>query len=273
MLSLGLLRRGVRELIVESDLENKKYNASHGAHILVHENDFVEAGERLTDGAISPDDILSIKGPGKVQEYLVNEIQEVYRLQGVKINDKHIGIIVRQMLQKVRITDSGDTRFLDGDQAHRSDFFVENLSVSNKIVIEKAGDSLFREGQLSDKKTADAINKDLKKSKKEVVKYRPAKPASFNPLLLGITQASLTTKSFISAASFQETTQVLTDAATAGKEDSLIGLKENVIMGHLIPAGTGLSRYDDMRMEFDEEEIEEEVFEENEAQEETEKSE
>jgi DNA-directed RNA polymerase subunit beta' len=250
----GAIKRGVRELIIESDMETKKYSASHGSHILVHENDFVEAGERLTDGAVSPDDILSIKGPGKVQEYLVNEIQEVYRLQGVKINDKHIGVIVRQMLQKVRVKDSGDTRFLDGDQAHRTDFLAENLSMSNKIVIEEAGDSLFRDGQLSDKKTVDAINRDLKKAKKNVVKYRPANQASFNPLLLGITQAALKTKSFISAASFQETTQVLTDAATAGKEDALIGLKENVIMGHLIPAGTGLKRYNDMQMEIEKEE-------------------
>jgi len=268
----GAIKRGVRELIVESDMETKKYSASHGSHILVHENDFVEAGERLTDGAISPDDILSIKGPGKVQEYLVNEIQEVYRLQGVKINDKHIGVIVRQMLQKVRVKDSGDTRFLDGDQAHRSDFFAENVSMASKIVIEEAGDSLFRDGQLSDKKTVDAINRDLKKSKKDIVKYRPARQASFNPLLLGITQAALTTKSFISAASFQETTQVLTDAATAGKEDALVGLKENVIMGHLIPAGTGLTRYNDMRMQVEQEEEIEEAIEET-VIEETEKSE
>jgi DNA-directed RNA polymerase subunit beta' len=171
------------------------------------------------------------------------------------------------MLQKVKVKDSGDTRFLDGDQAHRSDFFEENLAIANKVVIEDAGDSLFRPGQLSDKKTVDAINKDLKKSKKEVVKFRPAQPASFNPLLLGITQASLTTKSFISAASFQETTQVLTDAATAGKEDSLVGLKENVIMGHLIPAGTGLARYDDMRMEIENDESDEQTPEENEIEE------
>jgi DNA-directed RNA polymerase subunit beta' len=177
------------------------------------------------------------------------------------------------MLQKIRVIDSGDTRFLDGDQAHKGDFFAENLAMANKIVIEEAGDSLFRNGQLSDKKTVDAINKDLKKSKKKVVKYRAAQPASFNPLLLGITQAALTTKSFISAASFQETTQVLTDAATAGKEDGLIGLKENVIMGHLIPAGTGLTRYDDMRMEIEQEEVvEEEISEQNQI-EETEKSE
>ncbi|HED10621.1 MAG TPA: DNA-directed RNA polymerase subunit beta', partial [Caldithrix abyssi] len=248
----GAIKRGVRELIVESELETKKYSVSHGVHILVHENDFVEAGERLTDGAISPDDILAIKGPSKVQEYLVNEIQEVYRLQGVKINDKHIGIIVRQMLQKYLVKDSGDTKFLNGDKVHKADFMEENRRIANKIVIEDPGDSLFMEGQISDKKTVDAINRDLKKAKKEPVKYRKAQPASFSPLLLGITQASLTTKSFISAASFQETTQVLTDAATSGKEDHLIGLKENVIMGHLIPAGTGLKKYDAMRMELDE---------------------
>lgn len=248
----GAIKRGVRELIVESELETKKYSVSHGVHILVHENDFVEAGERLTDGAISPDDILAIKGPGKVQEYLVNEIQEVYRLQGVKINDKHIGIIVRQMLQKYKVKDSGDTRFLNGDQVHKADFMEENQRIHNKIVIDDPGDSLFNEGQITDKKTVEAINRDLKKAGKQPAKYRKAQPASFTPLLLGITQAALTTKSFISAASFQETTQVLTDAATAGKEDELIGLKENVIMGHLIPAGTGLKKYDTMRMELDE---------------------
>ncbi len=254
----GDIKRGVRELHVESDMEAKKYKVSHGIHILVHEGDWVEAGERLTDGAISPDDILAIKGPGKVQEYLVNEIQEVYRLQGVKINDKHIGIIVRQMLQKVRVGDSGDTKFLQGDRVHKIEFMAENQRVATKIVIEEPGDSLFLEGQLSDKKTVDAINKDLKRNKSKQVKYRPARPASFSPLLLGITQASLTTRSFISAASFQETTQVLTDAATSGKEDDLIGLKENVIMGHLIPAGTGLKKYNRLMMDIDEPEKTEE---------------
>ncbi|MEJ2055215.1 MAG: DNA-directed RNA polymerase subunit beta', partial [Calditrichaceae bacterium] len=251
----GSIKRGVRELIIESEHESMSYQVPHGVHILVHENDFVEAGERLTDGAISPDDILKIKGPGKVQEYLVNEIQEVYRLQGVKINDKHIGVIVRQMLQKVRVEDSGDTSFLPGDQVHRVDFFEENAKITNKIVVTDPGDSLFREGSLTDKKTVDSVNKDLKKAKKKPVKMRLARPATFSPILLGITQAALTTKSFISAASFQETTQVLTDAATSGKEDDLIGLKENVIMGHLIPAGTGLSRYNELNMDV---EIEEE---------------
>ncbi len=253
----GSIKRGIREIIVESEDESKKYNIPHGMHILVHENDFVRAGERLTDGAIAPDDILRIQGPTKVQEYLVNEIQEVYRLQGVKINDKHIGIIVRQMLKKVRVDDPGDTNFLPGDQVYKADFFEENAKIANKLVVTDPGDSLFREGSITDKKTVELINKDLRKAKKKPVKFRKAQPATFSPILLGITQAALTTKSFISAASFQETTQVLTDAAVAGKEDELLGLKENVIMGHLIPAGTGLRKYDDALLEVEEDEEEE----------------
>ncbi len=263
----GSIKRGVRELIIESEHETKKYSIPHGMHILVHENDYISAGERLTDGAVSPMDILMIKGPGKVQEYLVNEIQEVYRLQGVKINDKHIGVIVRQMLQKVRVEDAGDTKFLYGEKVHRVDFFEENQRVANKVVVTDPGDSLFKEGSVTDKKSIDAVNKELKKDKKKAVKFRRAQPASFTPLLMGITQASLTTKSFISAASFQETTQVLTDAATEGKEDELVGLKENVIMGHLIPAGTGLSKYNYLDLEVEaEEEPEEEVVEEQESE-------
>ncbi len=249
----GSIKRGIREVIIESDLETKKYSIPHGMHILVHENDFVRAGERLTDGAIAPDDILRIQGPAKVQEYLVNEIQEVYRLQGVKINDKHIGIIVRQMLKKIQVVDPGDTNFLPGDQVYKSDFFEENAKIANKLVVTDPGDSLFREGSITDKKTVELINKDLKKAKKKPVKFRKAKPATFSPILLGITQAALTTKSFISAASFQETTQVLTEAAISGKEDELIGLKENVIMGHLIPAGTGMRMYDNALVEVEEE--------------------
>ncbi|MEJ2542795.1 MAG: hypothetical protein P8Y99_01880 [Calditrichaceae bacterium] len=168
-------------------------------------------------------------------------------------------MIVRQMLQKVKVEDSGDTSFLPGDQVHKVDFFEENAKIANKIVVTDPGDSLFREGSLTDKKSVDAVNKDLKKAKKKPVKMRMTKPATFSPILLGITQAALTTKSFISAASFQETTQVLTDAATSGKEDDLIGLKENVIMGHLIPAGTGLSRYNDLDMDVEIEEEEPEV--------------
>jgi DNA-directed RNA polymerase subunit beta' len=258
LVKFGPVKRGVRELVVESETETKKYSVPYGKHILVHENDFMEAGDRLTDGSIAPQDILTIKGPGKVQEYLVNEIQEIYRLQGVKINDKHIGIIVRQMLQKVQILDSGDSMFLEGDQVDKATFLEENEKVLEKIVVADPGDSLFREGDLTDKRTIELINRDLKKDKKKPIKYRKAKPASFTPVLLGITQAALSTESFISAASFQETTKVLTEAAVAGKEDNLIGLKENVIMGHLIPAGTGLAKYANLYVEREEEEPEEE---------------
>ena len=254
IIKFGPIKRGVRELVVEAETENKKYSVPYGKHILVHELDFVEAGDRLTDGAIAPQDILTIKGPGKVQEYLVNEIQEIYRLQGVKINDKHIGVIVRQMLQKVLILDGGDSFFLEGDQVDRGTFLEENEKILEKIVVADPGDSLFREGDLTDKKTIELINRDLKKDKKKPIKYRKSRPASFTPVLLGITQAALNTESFISAASFQETTKVLTDAAVSGKEDSLIGLKENVIMGHLIPAGTGLAKYANLQIEALEEE-------------------
>ena len=252
VIRFGQIKRGIREIFVESEIEHKKYLIPYGKHILVHENDFVEAGDRLTDGSIAPQDILTIKGPGKVQEYLVNEIQEIYRLQGVKINDKHIGVIVRQMLQKVQVLDGGDSIFLEGDQVDRATFLEENEKVLEKIVVADPGDSLFREGDLTDKKTIDLINRDLKNDKKRLIKVRKSRPASFTPMLLGITQAALTTESFISAASFQETTKVLTDAAVSGKEDQLIGLKENVIMGHLIPAGTGLAQYASLDIEVDE---------------------
>jgi len=258
IVKFGDIKRGVRELIVTSESEEKKYSVAYGKHILVHENDFVEAGDRLTDGAIAPHDILTIKGPSKVQEYLVNEIQEIYRLQGVKINDKHIGVIVRQMLQKVTILDGGDSHFLQGDQVDKGTFLEENEKILEKIVVADPGDSLFREGDLTDKKTIELINRDLKKNKKKPIKFRRSKPGAFTPVLLGITQAALSTESFISAASFQETTKVLTDAAVSGKEDHLIGLKENVIMGHLIPAGTGLARYANLEVKGEElEEIEE----------------
>lgn len=260
IVKFGDIKRGVRELFVKGEAEEKKYSVAYGKHILAHENDFVEAGDRLTDGAIAPQDILTIKGPGKVQEYLVNEIQEIYRLQGVKINDKHIGVIVRQMLQKVIILDGGDSQFLEGDQVDRGTFLEENEKILEKIVVADPGDSLFREGDLTDKKTIELINRDLKKNKKKPIKFRRSKPGAFTPVLLGITQAALSTESFISAASFQETTKVLTDAAVSGKEDHLVGLKENVIMGHLIPAGTGLARY--ANLEVKGEEIKKEVIEE-----------
>jgi DNA-directed RNA polymerase subunit beta' len=181
-----------------------------------------------------------------VQEYLVNEIQEVYRMQGVKINDKHIEVIVRQMMQKVRIADPGDTKYLEGDHADKNQLQDENMGLTDKIVITNKGDAKLKNGQLLAKKNVREVNADLKKRSKKVAESREALQATSDPILLGITQASLTTDSFISAASFQETTKVLTDAAIAGKVDNLLGLKENVIMGHLIPAGTGQKKFKDL---------------------------
>jgi len=206
----------------------------------------VRAGERLSDGAIDPHDILRIKGVGAVQEYLVNEIQEVYRIQGVKINDKHIEIIVRQMMQKVRVVDSGDTKFLEGDYIDKLRFEAGNENLRDKVVIINKGDSKYKNGQIASKKKARELNGELRKKAKKVAEYRDAEPATSEPVLLGITSASLSTDSFISAASFQETTKVLTDAAIEGKVDYLLGLKENVIMGHLIPAGTGIKDFRDI---------------------------
>jgi DNA-directed RNA polymerase subunit beta' len=214
--------------------------------VLVQENDVVRAGERLSDGAIDPHDILRIKGVGAVQEYLVNEIQEVYRIQGVKINDKHIEIIVRQMMQKLRVVDSGDTKFLEGDYVDKLKFEEENENLRDKVVIVSKGDSKYKNGQIVSKKKARESNGDLRKRAKKVSEYRDAEPATSEPVLLGITTAALSTDSFISAASFQETTKVLTDAAIEGKVDHLLGLKENVIMGHLVPAGTGLKGFGEM---------------------------
>ncbi len=240
----GQQKRGSREIIIRS-LDNKDeriYLVPLGKHILTQENDFVRAGDRLTDGAIDPHDILRIKGVGKVQEYLVNEIQEVYRMQGVKINDKHIEIIVRQMMQKVRILDSGDTRFLEGDIFDKLAVNQENATLKDQVYVESKGDGKVKNGQILPKKKAREMNSELKKKEKKVIEFRDAEPSTYEPVLLGITQASLSTDSFISAASFQETTKVLTDAAIQAKEDYLLGLKENVIVGHLVPAGTGLKK-------------------------------
>jgi len=214
-----------------------------GKHILVQENDVIRAGERLSDGAIDPHDILRIKGVGAVEEYLVNEIQEVYRMQGVKINDKHIEVIVRQMMQKVRIIDTGDTRFLENDYVDQQAVNLENNELKDLAVVTGKGDSKLKNGQSIAKKKIRELNADLKKKAKKVVEFRDAEAATSEPILLGITHAALSTDSFISAASFQETTKVLTDAAIEGKVDYLLGLKENVIMGHLIPAGTGLKKF------------------------------
>jgi DNA-directed RNA polymerase subunit beta' len=219
----GEIKRGKREVfvrpalvergqwVVDESQPEQVYEVPSGKHLRVHEGDRVRAGDRISEGPVNPHDILRIKGPRAVQEYLLNEVQEVYRLQGVKINDKHIGVIVKQMLQKVRIVDSGDTELLEGEHVDRSE---------------------FRD-----------VNEDAKKKK--------IQPATAEPLLLGITKASLTTQSFVSAASFQETTRVLTDAAIRGSRDNLLGLKENIIIGHLIPAGTGMYRYQEVEVESD----------------------
>lgn len=259
---IGQLKRGSREVkVISSDKSvEKKYLIPVGKHILVRDGDFVKAGEALSSGSVDPHDILRIKGVADVQAYLVNEIQEVYRMQGVKINDKHIEVIVRQMLQKVRIIDPGDTTFLEGDVIHRFKFVEGNEGLKNKIVVTDKGDSnKVKMYDLLDKKQVKEFNSELKKKSKEQIKFRDAQPAIANPVLLGITQTSLTTDSFISAASFQETTKVLTDAAIEGKVDYLLGLKENVIVGQLIPAGTGLKRYRELLVVKKEEEAEEPV--------------
>jgi len=246
----GEIRRGVRKLSVTSrdGQEEKVYQIPYGKHILVHDDDYVEAGEKLCEGSVAPHDILNIMGANRVQEYLVNEIQEVYRLQGVRINDKHIEVIVRQMLQKVKIEEPGDTIYLPGDNVDRIIFQHENNKVRGKVVVTDAGDSEFAVNQVLDRPELNKVNMQLTKAKKTPAKSRPAQPATFQPLLLGITKASLTTESFISAASFQETTRVLTDASIEGKIDHLRGLKENVVMGNLIPAGTGLDKYRNIRV-------------------------
>ena len=241
----GRIRRGVREIIIENEAlsEKKSYKIPYGKHVIVHEGDLVKAGDRLCDGSVAPHDILRILGPGKVQEYLVNEIQEVYRLQGVRINDKHIEVIVRQMLQKVQIDDPGDSKYLEKDRINKYEFFEENDRIRDRVVVEDPGDTELRNGRLITRGKLEQANQDVADNGGNPAKVRAARLATFRPLLLGITRASLNTESFISAASFQETTRVLTDAATSAKIDYLRGLKENVIMGRLIPAGTGQKRY------------------------------
>jgi len=241
----GARKKGSREILVTAPdgSDEKKYNVPLGKHILVQESDEIPAGEKITDGPINPHDILKIKGTSAVQEYLVNEIQDVYRLQGVKINDKHIEVIVRQMLQKIRIVSPGDTKFLEEDIVDRNKFIDENNKTITTVYVEDKGDSKYKEGQLISKSKLREVNADLKKKSKKLIIARDAEPATFEHVLLGITQAALQTESFISAASFQETTKVLANAATEAKVDRLLGLKENVVMGHLIPAGTGLKKY------------------------------
>ena len=238
--SFGDTKRGIRKIhVMGVDGEERKYSIPYGKHVIVHDGDYVNAGTNLCEGAISPEDILHVLGPAAVRDYLVNEIQEVYRLQGVKINDKHIEVIVGQMMLKVSVKDTGDTRFLEEDRIAKRDFFTENDRISKMIIVNEVGDSDLEEDSMIDRAEFLEINKDLKADGKELATYRKPKPATFEPILMGITRASLNTESFISAASFQETTRVLTDASTAGKTDYLQGLKENVAVGRLIPAGTG----------------------------------
>lgn len=244
----GGIKRGNREIFIESkDGVKKKYMVSMSKHILVQDNDYVKAGFALSDGSITPNDILKIKGPTAVQEYVVNEIQDVYRLQGVKINDKHIECIVRQMMRKVDVIDSGDTTFLDNQIVDKVSFREENDFILDKKVVTEAGDSTtLKQGQIVSARRLRDENSILKRQDMKLVEVRDAQPAVSKPKLQGITQSSLGTESFISAASFQETTKVLSEASIRGKADSLKGLKENVIVGHLIPAGTGLREFNDL---------------------------
>ena len=246
IVAFGNIKRGNREIIVESkDGMVKKYLVPLTRQILVQDSDFVKAGAPLSDGQIAPADILSIRGPYAVQEYVVNEIQEVYRLQGVKINDKHIEVIVRQMMKKVEIVDAGDTKFLEEDLEDRFDFIEENDRIYDKKVVTDAGESAkLKDGQIVTVRELREENSILIRSDKKVVEVRDAKPATARPVLLGITKASLGVQSWISAASFQETTKVLSQAAIQGKVDLMLGLKENVITGHLIPAGTGQKEFE-----------------------------
>ena len=267
--SYGKIKRGNREVIIEAKTgEVKKYLIPLSRHILVQENDFVKAGQTLSDGAITPKDILAIKGPTAVQEYIVNEIQEVYRLQGVKINDKHFEVIVRQMMRKVQIIDPGDTKFLENNAVNKWEFIQENDKIFGKKVVTDAGEStVLKAGQIVSVRKLRDENSALKRNDAKQVESRDALTATAEPILQGITKASLHTDSFISAASFQETTKVLNQAAVNGKVDHMLGLKENVIVGHRIPAGTGMRNYQTMLVSSADDmhriNIEEEVVEEN----------
>lgn len=248
VVTMGSIKRGNREIVIEAkDGVTKKYLVPLTRQILAQDGDFVKAGSPLSDGQTSPQDILSIQGPFAVQQYVVNEIQEVYRLQGVKINDKHIEVIVRQMMRKVNIVDPGDTRFLEDDSVDKFEFLEENDFIFDKKVVTEAGDSSkMRPGQIVSLREVREENSVLRRNDKQLIEYRDAKPATSAPTLLGITKASLGVQSWISAASFQETTKVLSSAAIHGKTDDMLGLKENVITGHPIPAGTGLRDFENM---------------------------
>ncbi len=248
VVTMGAIKRGNREIIIEAkDGVQKKYLVPLTRQILAQDGDFVKAGSPLSDGQTSPQDILSIQGPFAVQQYVVNEIQEVYRLQGVRINDKHIEVIVRQMMRKVSIVDPGDTRFLEDDSVDKFEFVEENDFIFDKKVVTDIGDSArLRAGQIVSLREVREENSVLRRNDKKLVEFRDAQPATSSPTLLGITKASLGVQSWISAASFQETTKVLSSAAIHGKTDDMLGLKENVITGHPIPAGTGLREFENM---------------------------
>jgi DNA-directed RNA polymerase subunit beta' len=264
IVKFGARKKGSREIIVQSldGMDEKKYNVAYGKHILVQEGDEIPAGEKITDGPVNPHDILKISGTNAVQEYLVNEIQDVYRLQGVKLNDKHIEVIVRQMLRKLRVISSGDTSFIEEDLVNRVIMTQKNKIMLESVFVENPGGSQLETGDILSKTKMREINSELERKEKELLEIRDAEPSTFDNVLLGITQSALSTESFISAASFQETTKVLTNAAIAAKVDNLIGLKENVVMGGKIPAGTGLKKYSDLILTV-EEVVEEEKIEEN----------
>ncbi len=263
IVTFGKLKRGNRECFVEDEKtsQKKKYMIGKGKLLLVQDGDFVRAGTKLSDGATSPFDILNIKGPYAVQQYLVNGVQEVYRSQGIQINDKHIEVVVRQMLRRVEIEDAGDTSFLEGEAVERYDFFEQNDWIYDKKVIEDAGESSkLKVGMIVSVRKLREENSYLKRNDKKVVKYRDAVAATSKPMLQGITRSSLGTVSWISAASFQETTKVLSTAAISAKRDNLMGLKENVIAGKNIPAGTGLRKYRGLYVDrIETEEVEEEL--------------
>lgn len=248
VVTYGGIKRGNREVTIESrEGISKKYLISLSKHILVQDGDFVRAGTPLSDGSITPQDILSIEGISAVQNYIVNGIQEVYRLQGVRINDKHIEVIIKQMMQKVAVIEAGDTKFLEGSAVDKLEFKEENDELYDKRVVMEPGDSNeVKAGEIISLRRLRDLNSSLKRKDMKVIEVREALPATSGPLLQGITKASLGTYSFMSAASFQETTKVLNEAAIAGKVDEMLGLKENVIVGHLIPAGTGLRMYENL---------------------------
>jgi DNA-directed RNA polymerase subunit beta' len=247
--------KGTSQQIMVEDLngsEIRTYGVPRGKHILVHDGDVIYAGEKITEGSVKPHDILQILGTTRVQHYLVNQIQEVYRSSGVNPNDKHIEIIVRQMLQKVQVVNPNDTSFLDGDQVSKFALAKKNNEIHDKVVVISGGGTKYPEGDMFVTYEIENANKKLKEANKEEIKYRVAHPATYKPLLLGITQASLQVDSFISAASFQETTKVLTNAAISSSTDYLEGLKENVIMGNLLPCGTGLAKYNYIKVKSNE---------------------